>query len=289
MNHEDATAVASRCRRILEPLHSFVYFAPEAEERLTAAGLRPGRMCYFASRAAAMGAVGPGTVAATFYNFNPDAVAKYLPRAWGLATPSEVLDARLAAADSALRRLLGADVLDSPELARAADLAAQAAGACRVPGRPLFAAHADLPWPDEPHLRLWHAATLLREYRGDGHIAALLAADLGGLDALVTHTATGTGFRVPVAKSSRGWSDEQWEAAEAGLRERGVLGQDGTLTERGEALRAEIEAATNAADTAAWEHLGTEGTTELLDLAAPLTKQIAAGGAFPSDVFASGK
>jgi hypothetical protein len=82
--------VAARAHRATEPLHAMVYFAPETEAHLTAAGLRPGRMCYFAGRSAAMGAVSPGVTAATFYNFNPELVARHLPRAWALATPAAV-------------------------------------------------------------------------------------------------------------------------------------------------------------------------------------------------------
>jgi hypothetical protein len=75
-----------------------------------------------------------------------------------------------------------------------AGLAREAASACTAEGRPLYAGHAGLDWPDAPHVAAWHAATLLREHRGDGHIAALVAAGLSGIDALVTHVATGQGF-----------------------------------------------------------------------------------------------
>src|SRR4051794_22292754 len=82
--------VVARAHRAVEPLHNNVYFAPEHDERLTAVGLRPGRMCYFAGRAAPMGPVGPGVVAATFYNFSPSLVARHIPRAWTLASPRRV-------------------------------------------------------------------------------------------------------------------------------------------------------------------------------------------------------
>ena len=101
-------------------------------------------------------------------------------------------------------------VATSPEVAEAAELTRTAAAACDPAGRPLYAAHADLEWPVEPHLALWFGLTLLREFRGDGHIAATLSAGLTGLEALVTHTATGTGFTEPAAKATRGWSEEQW-------------------------------------------------------------------------------
>src|SRR5436309_3987106 len=119
--------MVARAHRAVEPLHNHLYFAPEQDEHLTAVGLRPGRMCYFASRSAPMGAVGPGVVAATFYNFNPELVARYIPRAWTLATPDQILTARFEAADGALKRLLG-DAISSPALAEAAELAREATG-----------------------------------------------------------------------------------------------------------------------------------------------------------------
>ncbi|GAB3499497.1 SCO6745 family protein [Amycolatopsis cihanbeyliensis] len=289
MDHQEAAQLAYRCHRVLEPLHSMVYFAPEAEDRLTAAGLRPGRMCYFASRSAPMGAVGPGTVAATFFNFNPVLVAEHIPEAWKLATPEQVLEARLVAADAALRRLLGADA-DSEQVAEAADLARQAAELCIPEGRPLYAAHADLDWPSEPHLVLWHAASLLREFRGDGHIAALVGAGLNGLTALVTHTATGKGFLESVAKRLRGWSDDQWAATVDYLRGEGLLDADGNLTEQGNQLRERVEADTNAAAAGPFATLGAEKAERLRELGRSLSRQIIAEGAYPQEgIFANSR
>lgn len=183
-----------RCQNTLNPLHSSAYFSPEFAAELSRLGLEPGSMTYFAGRAAPLGAVGAGTVTATFYNFNHDLVARHIPRAWTIATPEAVIDARLRAVDTALTRLLGADTVASPEMAEAAALALRATEACDRAARPLYAANADLPVPTVPHLALWHAATLLREHRGDGHLAALVAAELDGLEAIVSHTATGKGF-----------------------------------------------------------------------------------------------
>ncbi|MFD8777952.1 hypothetical protein [Streptomyces sp. NPDC059916] len=148
---------------------------------------------YFASRAAALGPVAPDVVIAAFYNISPQAVRATLPAAWRTAPPEEFLAARLAGIDATLRRILGAGVLASEELRRAAELGRRAAEStpAYLHGRPLFAAHAALPWPDEPHLVLWHAQTLLREFRGDGHVTALLDAGLSGIEALVTHAAAG--------------------------------------------------------------------------------------------------
>ncbi|MFL6094666.1 MAG: SCO6745 family protein, partial [Blastococcus sp.] len=171
-------AVVARAHRAIEPLHSHTYFAPEHDERFTALGLRPGRMSYFAGRAAPMGAVGAGVVTATFYNFSPSLVAHMIPRAWTLASPEQVVAARWDVARASLTRLLGEEAIASAEFAELAGLLREACDALTPEGRPLYAGHADLDWPGEPLLDLWHAATLLREHRGDGHITALLHADL---------------------------------------------------------------------------------------------------------------
>lgn len=286
MSDELAAGTAARAHRAIESLHSLVYFAPEAEQHLTEAGLRPGRMCYFASRSAPMGAASAGVTAATFYNFNPELVARVIPRAWTLATPQQIVSARFVAADAALRRLLGAEIVASDEVAEAAALARQASTALRPEGRPLYAAHADLDWPDEAHLVLWHAVTLLREYRGDGHLAALLTARLSGIEAILTHTATGTGFTTESAKVLRGWSDQQWDEAAEGLRVRGLMDADG-LSADGVALRQEIEAETDRMDVAAWQHLGPERTERLIELGKALTRTVIANGAFPPGVFSA--
>jgi len=286
MQQAEDVQVAFRLHRVLEPLHSMTYFAPETEQHLVGAGLRPGRMCYFAGRSASFGAVGPGVVAATFFNFNPELVARHIPRAWTLATPEQILAARLDSVDAALRRLLGDEVVASAEVAEAAELAREACEACTVEGRPLYAAHADLPWPNEPHLVLWHALTLLREFRGDGHIAALVEGGLSGLGALVTHVATGKGFLEAMAKKSRGWSHEQWDAEVDTLRARGILAEANELTEAGVKARAAIEDATNRAAMAPWSHLGTEKTDRLHDLGRRLSRTAVAAGAFPEGVFA---
>jgi hypothetical protein len=266
-------------------LHALVYFVPEADEELTAVGLRPGRMCYFASRSAAMGPVSAGVTAATFYNFNPTLVARHIPRAWSLAGIDDILAARMRAADRALRRLLGPELVTSAVVAEAAELARAAATDLPPDGRTLYAAHAGLPWPEEPHLVLFHAITLLREHRGDGHVAALQHAELSGLEALITHTATGRGFTVAAARTTRGWSEEEWAAGEAALRERGLLDEAG-LSEAGEALRAAVEADTDRLAAAPWRQLGSDKTSRLTELGKQLSRAVVGAGAFPADVFA---
>jgi hypothetical protein len=264
-----------------------IYFAPEGQEQYTAVGLRPGSMPYFASRSAPMGAVGAGVTAATFYNFNPAMVAKHIPRAWTLASPEDILAARLRVADLALRRLLG-DAVGAPEVSELGELAREATTVLAPEGRPLCAAHTTLSWPDEPHLVLWHAATLLREYRGDGHIAALLEAGLSGIEAIVTHVATGRGFTADAAKTLRGWSDDEWSAAKAGLKDRGLMDGD-ELTAAGVALRTRVEDDTDRMDVAAWNHLGETRTARLIELGKGLTRVVVSAGAFPGTVFAASK
>lgn len=276
-----------RCHNALNPLHSTVYFSPDFAKELAQLGIEDARAAYFAGRGAAMGAVGPGVVTATFYNFNHELIARHLPAVWDTASPGAVLDARLRAVDSTLRRLLGDEVVASPELAEAAQLALRAAEACTRHARPLYAAHADLPVPDEPHLAYWHAATLLREHRGDGHLAALLSAGLDPLEALVSHTATGKGMAPRWILATRGWRRTDWEAAEGRLRERGLLDAEGELTEDGVRLRTELEEHTDRIDLAPYEHLGAEGVERLTELARGFLMTAVVAGAFPEDI--SGK
>ena len=280
-----SNSIAGRAHRATEALHSLIYFAPEAEQQYTAIGLRPGRMGYFASRSAPMGAVSAGVTTATFYNFNLETVARVIPRAWTLASPEDVLTARFTVADLALRRLLG-EAVDSPEVAEAGELARQASTGLAPEGRALFAGHAELAWPHEAHLVLWHAMSLLREYRGDGHVMALQTAGLSGIESIVTHTATGRGFLEAPAKLLRGWSDEQWSAAVDGLRSRGVMDADG-LTPEGTALRVRVEAETDRLDEAPWQHLGPVGTERLIELGKALSRTVVSNGAFPAGVFAA--
>lgn len=280
----DATT-AGRTSRALELIHSMTYFVPETQQALVAAGLPP-RACYFAGRAAPLGPVGAGVVTATFYNFNRELIAPLIPTAWATVMPSEIMKIRYATLDVALRRLLGEDVLTSAEMSEAADLASIAAHS--VPGddgRPLYAAYAELDWPTAPHLVLWHALTLVREYRGDGHIAALQTAGLNGIEALITHTATGYGFEKEFARTRRGWSVEQWDAAARSLSDRELLAENGTLTTDGKDLRNLVEDITNDLATAPWAGLGEDGAARLVAIAAPWRDAIVAQGVFPAGVF----
>ncbi|MEU6257229.1 hypothetical protein [Streptomyces sp. NPDC047043] len=277
-----------RCHNVLNALHATLYFSPDLGTELGALGITHPRAVNFAVRAAAMGPVGPGTVTATFYNYKYALVARHVPAVWSVAAPEQVLAARARAVDATLRRLLGDEAVASAEMAEAARLALRATEACTRSARPLYSAHADLPVPEEPHLAYFHAATLLREHRGDGHLAVLMSAGLDGLEAVVTHTATGKGMRPKWVFGSRGWSQEEWDAAAGRLRERGLLDADGELTEQGVALRAGIEAETDRLDRAPYEHLGAGGVGRLTELGTVFTGAAVAAGCFPADLIGKG-
>ncbi|MFI2351950.1 hypothetical protein ACH492_34095 [Streptomyces sp. NPDC019443] len=260
--------------QLLECVHAPVYFAPETGPVYSAvgSGLKGFWMGYFASRAAALGAVAPEVVTAAFYNFAPARVARAIPDAWDRCPPEQVLAARLDVADQALRRLLG-ELVDGPEVVEAAELGRRAVQALPVAGRVLFAAHAALPVPEQPHLALWWAATALREFRGDGHVVALLAAGVDGCEANVISVALG--LAPAEQRLNRGWSEDEWQDAEGRLRERGVLAEDGTLTDAGCLERDAIEVTT---DRLARPLLGDVRLAECLR---PLARRIVEAGGVP--------
>nr|WP_243769023.1 hypothetical protein [Streptomyces cyanogenus] len=211
----------------------------------------------------------------TFYNFNPDFVRKAVEGAWDAATPQQVLDARHAGASEALRR---AGIHELPALDEVVALTRRAAeAACEhVQGRPLFAAHAALPWPEEPVLQLWHAQTLLREFRGDGHVACLLSEGVGGLESLILHAATG---EVPVdfLKASRAWPEDEWADTAERLRSRGLLDGD-ALSPEGVRLRQHIEDRTDRLSLPAYTALGDADCERLAELASPFGRKVVDAG-----------
>jgi hypothetical protein len=266
--------LARKAHRTLEPLHVVTYFAPEPGERYAELGVKGGLRGYFASRSAALGLVPLEVVVSTFFNFAPALVAQAIPSVWEATTPEQILAARYAGTEAIYRRMLGDDVLRSDDMAEAAALAREACSVLRVEGRPLYAAHASLDWPEPAHLQLFHAQTLLREHRGDGHIAALVLADLDPLDALLTYLAHGQGMNESMVRATRGWSDEEWDAAVVRAKDRGLIDADGAFTAAGAAQREAIEAQTDAAAAAPYLHLGPERTERLRELARPWAKSI---------------
>lgn len=264
--------IARKTWRTLEPIHAAIYFAAEARDEYAAIGIDDRMTGYFASRSAPMGAVSAEVVMATFFNFDPGLVQRSMEGVWDRLTPAEVIAARLRGADRMIRRHAGAFV-GTDDLTEAADLARAAAlAACDRPeGRPLFAGHASLPWPVEPHLVLWHAQSLLREYRGDGHITALAVEDLDGCEALVTHAAAGD-VSADILRATRQRTGDDWLAAEERLRERGWLDPDLAFTDLGRERRDWIEARTDELAAAPYDAIGTDGCARLRELCRPISK-----------------
>jgi hypothetical protein len=269
----DAAGLARKAHRTLEPLHVITYFAPEPGQRYLELGIKGGMRGYFASRSAALGRVPAEVVIATFYNFAPASIRKAIPSVWEVTSPEALIEARFAATSKAYRRILGDDVLASDGMAEAAALAREATTALGPQGRPLYAAHAAVDWPAPAHLQLFHAQTLLREYRGDGHIAALVLAGLDPVEALVSYAPIEPAVS-DMLRATRGWPDEEWDAASARLRERGLLEPDGALSAAGAEFRERIEAQTDAADVAGYLQLGAERTERLRELARPWSRAI---------------
>ncbi|MGW2492062.1 SCO6745 family protein [Streptomyces sp. NPDC001606] len=264
-----------------EPVHDLVYFAPEAHRAADALGLRGFWMGYFALRAAPLGAVAPSVVTSSFYVFHPARVTRALPDAWSFATPEDVLAARRDAMDAAMSRLFGADVVGSGDFAEAADLAWEAAAAADTSGRVLGAANQALERPDRPTARLWQAVTTLREHRGDGHVAVLVGQGIGPVEAMLLKAAAGESDG-RFLRETRKWDQADWAAAETRLRERALLTADGSLTPAGVAVRAEVEALTDAAAESPWRALGAERTERLAGLLAPLARSVEDSGLLPT-------
>jgi hypothetical protein len=260
-----------------EPVHAVTYFAPEARTALDGLGFRGFWMGYFAARSAPFGVVPTAVVTATFYNFAPERVAKALPAAWDVASPTDALRARQESAVAALCRY---GVTDDDAVA-AADLAEKAARSAPIDGRPLFAANAALDWPDEPVGRLWHAVTLLREQRGDGHVAVLATLGVSGRECNLLHAAAG---RVPkeMIMRSRDYDDEQWDHYRELLARRGILDGDGALTDAGRDLKQRIEDTTDGLALSALDTLDDDEVERLFLALTPITRKVVAAGDVPA-------
>ncbi len=268
---DDLLTLSRKAWGDLESLHVVSYFAPEVTKEYTDLGLHK-RLSYFPARAAAFGEAGPGLTIATFYVFAPWLVEAALPAAWSTTTPTRMVEARRSGTAAALARILG-----SPDVGEALAIARSACEGLNPQGRPLYAAHAELPWPHDDLLGLWHAATLLREHRGDGHVSVLQTAGLDPVESTVLggiYSGT-TGF----LRKTRGWSDEEYDAATDRLRGRGWLDADGGLTEVGRSERQRIEDDTDRLALEGWAHVGAERTARLHELVKPLRRAVTDSGA----------
>jgi hypothetical protein len=223
---------------------------------------------YFAGRAAALGIVPAQVVDALFYNFAPGEVARHIPKVWGTTTPEAAIAARQLGCVNALRRILGEHV-DTPGFADVAELLTKAAVSAPIEGRPMYAALRALPIPDEVVARMFHAASLLREHRGDGHIAALMSAGVGGLEA---HALFALAMDMPAEKFGRihHLPPAQIAAVVDGMRDRGLIGDDGWLSEQGRAVHQQVEALTDDLAAKPYEILEPGELDSLMALLEPL-------------------
>jgi hypothetical protein len=264
--------------RLIEPIHTLTYFAPESVSALQATGLRGYWMAYFAGRASPMGEVDAPIVEATFFNFSSRLVRRAIPDAWAFTAPDEVLHARWVGVSAALGPHLA--VLTDAKRDRVRTLLEGAAASLVCDGRVLAAAN-QTTVPDEPVAALWQAITTLREHRGDGHVAALVAAGLSGLEAHLTLVAAG-GMPRSTIQGARGFTDDEWETGIASLAQRGLLDHAGEETVEGRRVRAEVEAVTDRVALAPWAALGDDRCDDIAEALLPVVRSITAAGLFPT-------
>lgn len=274
---------------VLEPVAAQVYFSPECHAGYAALGFSPSPgttsggvqlpdgPAYFTSRGSVLGQVAGAVVAAAFGVFNPEAVVPSVEFGWSKVDAPTICAARTRGAVAQLERVLGA----SPDgLARATALLEAAVAPLRPEGKPLYAGLLGLGLPGEPLADAWRLADMLREYRGDAHIAAWTAAVLDATEiGLLTELYWGIPLRTYVR--TRAWSDEQLDAAEARLVRRGLLA-NGALTDDGRVLRESIEVATDAQCAPILEALGDDGLEELIELLTPWGTAIRDAGGYPA-------
>jgi hypothetical protein len=270
----DAARAARRMWTLFESVHVVTYFAAEARSAFQDAGLRGFWRGYFAGRAAPLGAVAAAPVTASFFNFAPPMVARALPGVWELITPQDALAVRSAGAVAALRRLLGDD---TSSVTAAADMLLRATDGLDCAGRVLAAANAALPVPAGPAARLWHAATLLREHRGDGHIAALVVEGIGGTQAHVLHALS---ENTPAEKFGRvhHLAADRLARVVDGMRARGLIDASGWLSDAGRETKERIESVTDDLAAAAYSGLEASELDQLIVDLEPVSTTLDAAG-----------
>ena len=278
---ERERALARRAWSHLEVVHALGIFGPDVIEAHGELGIDDLLAGYVAARVGPMGPVGPEVATAVFHGFSPQVMHRTLPSLWERVTPQRVVEATRQAAGALLQRLT--EGLDD-EVARAAELARQAAMFHPIEGRPLAAGRSSLDWPDGPALVLWEAATRIRESRGDGHVACLVAAGLDGIEAHLSvagDTDTARGF----LQRLRGWSEPEWEAAIGRMQDRGLLNEDAALTDEGRRLRRLLEERTDALAVPPWRQLGEDATQHLIEALQPVVRRILDAEILPLPIF----
>src|SRR5215469_8910968 len=267
-------SMARRMFELVEPIGLIPYSADEPNEAMFALGFTNYWDTYFAGRAAPLGMTPAEVVDALFYNFAPGEVSRHIPKVWRTTTPEAAIAARQLGCAKALRRILG-DHVDTPAFARAGDLLLKAATSAPYEGRPMYAALRAIPVPEDIVARLFHAASLLREHRGDGHIAALMTEGVGGLEA---HALFALDMGMPAEKFGRihHLPAAQLAAVIDGMRDRGLIGDDGRLSELGNIVRQRVEALTDDLAAKPYESLEPGELNELMATLEPLARLLIA-------------
>lgn len=268
------TSAALTLRRAIETFHAVCYFAPEVIQPYRDAGLHPWN-AYFAQRAAPLGSVSAAAVTATFYNFNPRLVERSIPSVWDHIPPARATELRLEGTVTAIRRLVP-DLPDDAALTELGDVIRATNAELEYAGRPLAAAHVAIEPPEDPLASLWWAVTVLREFRGDGHVAVLVTEGVGPIEALITSSGYGDGT-VEFYQKNRAWSLEEWEAGVDRCRSRGWIDGNGALTPAGSELRNRIEEATDRTMSSALDSLG-EHLDRVIDAIKPISREIYLNG-----------
>ncbi|GAA4207723.1 hypothetical protein GCM10022220_23530 [Actinocatenispora rupis] len=272
------THIARRMFELLEPICLVTFFADESNAELAALGHRTYWDGYFASRAAPLGRVPAEVVHAAFYSFAEGEAARHIPSAWETIPPEASLAARERGSAASVRRILGPELAGSPGLVRAADLTTKAATSAPMTGRVMYAGMRSVAVPSDPVARLWHSATMLREHRTDGHIAALLGARIGGTEAHVL-SALEMGIHPPESFGRiHHLQKERLAAVMAGLRERGLVDADGHFTDAGRETKQRIEDLTDDLAAAPYEALSPAELDELIAELEPITAVLVAAG-----------
>jgi hypothetical protein len=276
LERKPSQTLARRLFGLTEPIALVPYAAPEPTAEVMALGYRNYWDTYFAGRAAPLGRVPAEVVHAVFYNFADGEVARHIPHVWDVATPEEVIAARERGCAAAVRRIL-ADQADSPGVTRAADLATKAAVSAPMEGRALYAALRTLPVPDEPVARLWHAANLLREHRGDGHVAALVSEGIGGLEA---HSLHAVSQGMPAEKFGRihHLPPATLAALADRMRARDLIDDAGRITAKGRETKERVETLTDDLAAPAYNILTPTELDQLIADLEPLAAALAAVG-----------
>jgi Helix-turn-helix family len=260
---------------LVEPIGVIPYSADEPNEAMFALGFTNYWDTYFAGRAAPLGSSVPaGVVHALFYNFGPGEVARHIPKVWSTTTPQAAIAARQQGCVNALRRILG-DLVDTPDFPRAVELLTHAATSAPLEGRPMYAALRALPLPEEPVARLFHAASLLREHRGDGHIAALMAEGIGGLEA---HVLLAVDLGIPATTFGRIHHHPTALLTDLieGMKARGLIRDEKTFTPAGRQVKNRVETLTDDLAAVPYEVLETAELDELIAALEPLAHKLIA-------------